>query len=256
MQTIKRVSQIFSLFSIDRNELGVSEISRETGIPKGTTHRILKSLEEENFLEQGENGSYSPGMRLFNLGKIVEKNISIINLAHPVLKKLSQKHSCAAHLAFLDGPNAVYIDKYVSNNFFEFASKIGMRVPAYATALGKIMLSYLEEEKIKELFGGFSFKPYTQKTITNLDSLLDELKVCKKQGYAIDNEEICKGLKCYAVPIFNTSGVVEAALSLSKPTNLFESKEEDEIINSLLKASSILNRKMTGQSTSDLIDHL
>jgi len=252
VQAIKRVAQILDLFSLEKDELGVSEISRETGLPKGTTHRILRSLTEENFLEQGEDGNYRPGVMLFNLGKIVENNISIIKVASPVLKELSKKHVCASHLAFLDGKDVVYIDKHVSNHFFEFASKIGMRVPAYATALGKIMLAYLDEEKVRKLFEGFHFQSFTPNTISNINSLLQELRICRERGYAIDNEEICQGLKCYAVPVFNLYGEVEAGMSLSKPTSLVEEEEEERIISSLVKGGQIVSNRMSGQTTDDI----
>lgn len=249
LKIIKKIAKILNLFSLDTTELGISEISRETGIPKGTVHRILVALEEESLLKQGENQLYYPGEKLFWIGKVAEENMNIIKVATPFLKKLSTKHKCAAHLAYLDGTAVVYLDKQVASSFFEFASRVGMRIPAHATALGKSMLAYQQETFVREQFQNFTFEKFTPHTIANLEELIRELKKSRQWGYALDNEEISLGLNCVAAPIFNYSGQVEAAISLAKPLSQIDEDEKRRMVTSVVEATLAVSKKLGYQTS-------
>lgn len=245
MKTIEKVASILKLFSFDRTELGLTEISRETGIPKGTTHRILSALNQHGLIEQLEdNKKYKLGVSLFELGRIASQDLELRTVASPVLKKLSEEYNCAAHLAILDELDIIYLDKKANNNFFEFASKIGLRVPAHATALGKILLAYTDLDQLGHKLKGKELKKYTDHTITETSNLLDELKRCRQSGYAIDSEEISQGLMCIAAPVRNYKGVVEAAISLSKPTSQITDQSEEEMIESVVKAANQISYQL------------
>lgn len=243
MKVVDRIARILNCFSFEDSSMQLSRISEETGVPKSTTYRILQALTDHNLVRRDSDGLYAPGPMLFVLGQIVEKEFSIRKAASPVLEKLSKEFNCAAHLGALEGLELIYLDKKTSNNFFEFASQVGMRVPAHATALGKILLAYKDPGVLEKKLKDKELKRYTPNTITDPPKLLKHLEQCRKQGYAIDNEEISQGLKCIAAPVKNHDGEIEAAISLSKPTVQLDEDLENQAIDKLIDSTQKISNQ-------------
>jgi len=105
-----------------------------------------------------------------------------------------------------------------SSHTFRLVSQVGMRRPVYCTALGKAMLSFIPEEEQQYFFDGMSFERFTQHTIRGTAQLRKEFALIRQRGYSIDNEEAYLGSRCIGAPIFEASGKIAAALSVSGPT--------------------------------------
>ena len=125
------------------------------------------------------------------------------------------------HLVIRDGNQGVYVDKVEGPQTIRMSSRVGSRVPLHCTSVGKVLLADLTEDKIIELVGTNNLESYTENTITDLDHLLDELKEVAKKGYAIDNCEHEKDVRCVAAPIKNYNRNVVAAISVSTPAFRF-----------------------------------
>ena len=219
IQVIDRAVEIVNCFSFDRPELSVSEIAQMTGLHKSTAHRILMALEHNGLIRQIEQtGRYHLGIKLFTLGNQAVARLNVRDVARPYLIKLMKDTGETVHLAVLDGNQVLYLEKVEGVHALRMPSRVGRRTPTYCTSLGKAMLSCLEKHQVKELLQGQRLKSYTPHTITNIDRLSKVLEHTRKQGYAVDNEEIELGLRCVGAPIYDYSGSMVGAVSIAGPS--------------------------------------
>ena len=219
IQVIDRAAEVLNCYSFDRPELSVSEIAQMTGLHKSTAHRILMALEHNGLIRQiEETGRYHLGIKLFTLGNQAVARLNVRDVARPYLIKLMKDTGETVHLAVLDGNQVLYLEKVEGVHALRMPSRVGRRIPTYCTSLGKAMLSCLEKHQVKELLQGQRLKSYTPHTITNIDRLSKVLEHTRKQGYAVDNEEIELGLRCVGAPIYDYSGSMVGAVSIAGPS--------------------------------------
>jgi IclR family KDG regulon transcriptional repressor len=234
---IKSAIKVFSLLEIliHNGRLSLSELSNLTGYTKSTTQRIVNTLSLLKYIHQDEvTLEYYPSIKLYELGNYVVNNISIKNIAKPFLLKLYNALNETINLGILDNNNVIYLDKLVSKSPLKAELELGVEVPIYCSALGKVIAAF-DNEKIS--FTNNYIK-YTENTIISDEELNNNLLEIKKQGYAIDNEEYVKGLICIAVPILGSTGDAIAAISVSIPKIRFENSKTDYYV-SILKDYAI-----------------
>ncbi|CDZ75350.1 Transcriptional regulator, IclR family [Peptoniphilus sp. ING2-D1G] len=245
IQTIDRVSDIFKCFDENTTELALGEISEETGINASTLHSLLASLKSNGFIEQDlASRKYSLGYHLLYLGNLVSSSLDIVKSASDALDALQQRFNETIHLATLNRDHIVYLDKRNSSKQLQLYTKIGIRVPAYATSTGKMMLSYKGTDYIIEHFPE-KLKKLTENTITSRELLIEECKKIKLKGFAFDNEENLEGLSCISAPIFDYNNRVNFAISIAGPTQRIDSLKTEENIN-FIKAQTLSVSKKLG----------
>lgn len=218
IQSVDRALSILELFSKERPEIGVSDIARLLSLNKSTAFGLLCTLERRGYVEQNpNNGRYSLGMKMIEIGQLKLSTFNIGKIAHPILKTLVDKVGETAHLAVYDRGEVIYIDKVECDNAFSIASFIGKRNPVYCTGVGKCLLAFQSEEEIERVLSGV-LNARTPNTITDRKRLHNELKIIRKRDMAYDDEEFSLGLFCVAAPIRDLKGTVCAAVSISIPT--------------------------------------
>lgn len=255
VKVLEKSLNILDLFDEKGTELTAAEINQRLGLNKSTTFRILKILEEADYLERTpDSHKYRLGFKLFRLGSFVEGNAEIQRLSHPFLEALKQECDETVHLVVLHRGEALYLDKIEGKKAIRVVSRVGMKLPAHCSGVGKVLLSSLPEENVKRIIRERGLKRFTQNTITDLPTLRIELARIKELGYAFDNEEIEVGLKCVAAPIKDSRGNVLAAISVSGPRDRFHDAEMSRILPMVLDAaeriSACLIRK---RLTSDVL---
>ena len=137
------------------------------------------------------------------------------------------------HLAILNQRDVVYIDKIESSQGgagLKMASHIGLRVPAHATSVGKVLLADLGDKALDNLLGREDLARLTDHTITRLSDLKDHLARVRDQGFAVDNEENEQGIRCVAAPIRNDTGRAVAAVSISSPAFRWDREDTVEML--------------------------
>lgn len=218
VQSIERAVKILEGLAEEREGLGVTELSRLLDLHKSTVHRLLSTLLKLGYVEQNPyTEKYRLGMKLLYLGGAILERMDLKREAHDLLKELSGQVNEAVHLVIPDGNQAVYIDKIDSNGTIRMYSQIGRRAPMHASAVGKAILAFSPKETVERIIEG-GLVQYTPKTITDKDKLLGHLKVIRTQGFAVDDEENEEGIRCVGAPIFDYTGHVIGALSISGPT--------------------------------------
>jgi len=152
MKFIKKVIEVLDALAKEENGIGVSQLSRELNLPKSTVHEILSAFKEVRFVEQNsENKKYRLGLRIFELGNIVQSQLQLRKIAHPYLYNLSRKTNETTYLVVLEGNRIVYIDCVESTARLRAHPLFGNRVPLHCTSVGKAIMAFLPEEKINKI---------------------------------------------------------------------------------------------------------
>lgn len=222
VQTIERVSRILDMVGQNPQGISLGDIAAGLSLPKGTVHRILSSLSHYGFVRQnGKARNYFLGLKLMDLGTRLANQLDLRRTAEPALRALADKIRETVHLVLLDNGEIVYIDKienHQGSSGLKMASRLGARNPAHCCAVGKALLSHLPAEALEEFIREKDLLPRTANTITDPDRFRDHLRTVRSQGYAIDDEENERGIRCVAAPVLNEKGIPIAAISISGPS--------------------------------------
>jgi IclR family acetate operon transcriptional repressor len=178
--------------------LSLAELARRTGLPKPTLHRLLAALDVLGLVEKTPAG-YQLGIRLFELGEHVPRKQKLREAALPFLQDLFEASHDTVHLAVLAGTDVVYLERIRGHKPVNIASRVGGRLPAYCTGVGKALLAFNPEAAMKVL--AMPLTARTPYTITNHQVLAEQLTRIRQTGIAYDHEENSIGILCAAAPI-------------------------------------------------------
>jgi DNA-binding IclR family transcriptional regulator len=222
LQGVTKAVRMLSLFSTERPEWGVNEAARALGMPKSSTSELMTSLMNQHLLRRNHKGKYLLGWRLFELSQTLLDTTEYRAESRRVMEKLVACWKETVHLAVLEGARVVYIEKVKPTPAVEIPfSRVGARLPAHCSAVGKVLLASQDWGEIAELIERHGMPAFTPNTIITLEDLASELEQVREQGYAYDTEEASIGLCCVAAPIRGSSNEVVAAISLAVPAYRF-----------------------------------
>ena len=195
--------------------LSNAEISRQLQIPKSSASYILRTLEKQGYLNREQGGRYRVGLKVLSLSRGALSGIDVREVALPIMRRLTERTHLTCHLAILDGPDAVYVEKVAAEGFIKMDTWVGRRMRVHATSVGKSLVAYIPQDRLENIIAERGMEKRTPKTITSLSKLLKDLEKVRAQGYSMDDEENNPGARCLGAPIFNQGGNVEAAIGLS-----------------------------------------
>lgn len=244
VQLIDRLLDILELLSGEKDGLGVTEIGNRIGLHKSTVHRIVSAMAERGYIEKVPGrGVYKIGLKLVEISSVYLNNVELKTEARPYLHELTTKFGQPSHLAILDGSDAVYIDKVDTVNNIRLYSQIGRRIPVYCSALGKCLLSGLNNNEISEILSRCSFHKYTPKTLDR-EVVLRQVMAVAAYGWAIDDEEHDEGIRCIASPVFDYRGKVVAAVSIAGPSAVIALENDSETAKMVQEAALKISKRM------------
>jgi len=246
MKSLKKSLQVLEALAKEReNGIGITQLSKQLNLPKSTIHQILSTFKSARFVGQNpEDKKYRLGLRIFELGNIVQSQLEIRKIAHPYLYDLSRKTNETTYLVVLEGSRIVYIDCVESTARLRAHPVFGIKVPLYCTGLGKAIMAFLPEERINKIIQEEGLERFTENTITDPEVLKQELKEVQKRGYSIDNMEHEEGIQCVGAPIRNHRGEVFAAVSISGPSQRFNPPRIETMSKLVTEAAREILRKM------------
>jgi DNA-binding IclR family transcriptional regulator len=221
LKSLVKMMAILDCFSTVERKLSVAEIASRTGMPRGTVHRIMRTMRELGMVDQErDRDQYRLGMKLFELGTTVLANMELHREAKAGVEALTRASGETVHLSVFDGKSSTVINRTDPdgtrvNTLFVLESS-----PAHATASGKAALAYQPAGAI-ERFIARGLPRIAPNTITDGDVLRAELATIRERGYAVDNEELAPSTRCVGAPIRNASGGVFAAISVSGQARRF-----------------------------------
>lgn len=218
VKSVSRALDIIMLVSMKKGGLGVTEIANQMDINKSSVFRILSTLVQYGYVEQvKETGRYKLGYTFLEISSRLLESMDLREEARPFLQELERETNEVIHLVVFDQGEVVYIEKLEGNEILRMHSKVGKRAPMHCTSVGKAILAHLPSAVVLDILERKGLPVHTDKTITDQETLIQELIHVRKKGYALDLEENEYGITCIAVPIFDHLGKVIAAVSISGP---------------------------------------
>ncbi|TFY87728.1 IclR family transcriptional regulator [Pseudomonas nabeulensis] len=239
-QVIARAASVLKALENQRAGLTVSEISRASGLPRTTVHRLVSSLEAQQFVISTADG-VRLGPALVRLA--ASAHTDIIGIARPFIEALGRTTRETVDLCVYRGHHSVLVDQYPSDRELRVVSAVGTAFPIHCTAHGKAILAELPEDLLDSLLDRRLEKRATN-TIDDRKRLHDELDAVRERGFAIDTQEHAEGV--YGIGVFLKTGLSDHyAIAVAVPQLRFEG-ESEQIIHALLKCKveieSILRR--------------
>jgi DNA-binding IclR family transcriptional regulator len=231
--------QILNVVTTARSGLTFSAVVEKTGLPRASTHRLLKELVALDALSfQADTRTYEGGILLAHLGAEVTASFDLRKMARASLTRLSEQTGYVATLGVSSGDHGTYLDKIEPSSFgLKLHSEIGRAFPLHATGLGKVLLANSPPAILEAVLFG-TLKSYSANTITQPADLVAEMDRVRSDGFAIDDEEITAGLTCIAAPINDLSGDVVGALSCTFPTSLENNSGVRRLTETVMQAAA------------------
>jgi IclR family pca regulon transcriptional regulator len=228
-QSLERGLAILGCFTPARPVLGIADIADDLGMSRSTTHRYVITLVALGYLEQGASRKYRLGLRVTDLGMSALNSTGLREHARPYLEELRQRTSYTASLAVLDGPEILYVDRAPSFRRGRGSAgpdlQPGSRLPAYCTAMGKLLLANLPDGEQRELIAEIKPTKRGPNTITAKRALREELEQILDAGFAVNDQELAKDLIAIAAPVRNEAREVVAAAGLAASSSTIALEE-------------------------------
>jgi IclR family KDG regulon transcriptional repressor len=237
IQSVTNALELLEEFRGEEIELGVTELSKRLGLHKNNVFRLLATLESRGYMEQNKlTGNYRLGLRVLELGQVFIKHMGLLKMARPVLEEIVERCNETAYLGLIREDRVVYVDVVEATRPVRVVSRVGVGLPVYATAVGKVQLAFESAEEIERVLA-LPTKAYTPHTLVDRDALRAHLVKVHEQEYAIDDEEYDEGIRCVGVPIRDYTRRVVAGISISGPAyRMGEERMTNELI-PLVKAA-------------------
>jgi IclR family KDG regulon transcriptional repressor len=220
IQTVINALRLLEEFR-ESEELGVTHLSRRLELHKNNVFRLLATLEQRGYVEQSpETDRYRLGVRACELGRAFSRSRSFLDRGRPVVRHLVEALGETAHLGVLRDFQVVHLDGAASDRLVVTRARIGTRLPAHCTALGKALIG-CAPEAVREAFDrsvvAAGLERRTASTIVDREKFFEHLRTVAVQGFAIDVGECEEGLCCAGAPVYDGRGELVAALSVSGP---------------------------------------
>lgn len=235
---IKSVETAFRIIEAIRtlDGAGPSEVSDHLGMPKSTVHDHLQTLNRTNFIVS-DGQTYRIGTRFLDYGGYARKRMKIFQVAEAEIQKLALETGQHANLMIEDDGMGVFLYKAIGEHAVQLDTYEGMRVHLQTTSLGKAILAFLPEARVEWILDRHGFPAITQNTVTDEATLHKELETIRERGYASDDEERVRGMRCIGAPIIHDEGVV-GAVSVSGPTSFMQGDRFTDEIPQLVQGTA------------------
>ena len=220
-----------------------SEILDNSPYPKATLHRILQHLTSQEMLSYDEDRQvYVPGMRLVRIARHAWNQSSLAPLALPFIESLASDVGETVHLAQMERSRVVFIEKTVPETGFRTMAEPGRRSPAHCTGVGKVMLAFMDAQRLAIAIDRQTWEVFTPATHRGPDTLLAELDQIRNEGVGFDRAEHEQGIISIAAPIFGNGGRVIGALSVVTSTLRMSLEDLDRFRPALLRTAGQIGR--------------
>lgn len=253
VKSARRVLDVVEFLASRPGGASFPVLGEQLKLPKSSLHSLLTTLTSRGWIYLDESSrQYRLGLRVWQVAQNFVYVDSLAHLAHKHLTAARDELNETIQLAVLDGIDNVYIAKVDADHLLQLVSHVGSRLPAYATGLGKVLLSGLEPAELRRRMAETTIKHFTEKTITSLDVLEERLAEIRAQGYGEDEGEYTPGVYCVAVPIRDPDGQLIAAMSCSIPSARIARAGEahDRLVQSLSRHAAALSRELANVGSS------
>lgn len=219
VQSVDRALSIIETLAEDDEGYRLSDLAIRTGLSTSTVHRLLATLENRRFVQFDRSQSkWHVGARCFTVGATFARRRNFAAQAIPYLRRLRDLTRETANLAVVDDEFIVVLTRMESREIMRSLTKLGGRVAMVASGVGKAVLATYSNDDVSAIIHHHGMPRLTEKSIVRPGELFKELEKIRLQGYAVDDEEACMGLRCVAAVVYNDCAEPLAAISVSGMT--------------------------------------
>jgi IclR family pca regulon transcriptional regulator len=214
VQSLERGLAVIRAFDEHNPELTLSDVARSTGLTRAAARRFLLTLADLGYVRtDGRWFTLSP--RILELGYAYLSSLSLPEVAEPHLERLVAEVHESSSVSVLDGEDIVYVARVPTSRIMAVSINVGTRFPAYATSMGRVLLSCLADDELEAYLDAVQLERLSPRTVTSRDALRAELAKARTQGWALVDQELEEGLRSIAAPIRDRTGRTVAAVNLS-----------------------------------------
>ena len=242
VQSLQRGLAVIRAFDADHPELTLSEVARSTGLPRAAARRFLLTLVELGYVRVNDR-RFRLTPRVLDLGHAYLSSLTLPEIALPAMRDLVAEIRESSSLCVLDGHHIVYVARVPADRIMSVSISVGTRFPAFATSLGRVLLSGQPQDWLDDYLERADLAPLTQRTVTTRDGLADELGRVREQGWAIVDQELEEGVRSLAAPIHDAGGEVVAAINVSVHASRWTLEQvRGRLLPRLLETASLIDR--------------
>ena len=226
-KSLQKALRILVYMGEQSPEAGITDLASELGLAKATVHRLLTTMERFDLIERNaESERYRLGLKLHQLGSRAVESRALRTEAHRLLVEMSRRSRETVSLAMPAPGGVICLDRLDSpHTIITVCTPVGSMFPAHCTAAGKAILAYMADDEIEELVRGHGLRQFTPFTIVQMSALKGNLQLIRRRGYAVDHQELERGLSGVAAPVLSAHERVIAAVGIAGPTLRFRGKE-------------------------------
>ena len=217
IRSLVRGLRVLQAFDGVRQQLTLTEIAGLVELPLPTASRVARTLEDEGFLERGERGSFRLGPTLLRLAAVVREGTELLPAARDYLQELADHTSETVNLGILEGTKVLYLQRIRNADLVTADVQVGSTLPATCTSMGKVLLALLPDNQLRPMLPRLDYSlARGPRAIRNQHHFLDEIRLIRRQGWALQDEELDYGLRSVAAPVYQGTRAV-AAINLAVP---------------------------------------
>lgn len=243
--TADRAIDVLLLFNEEQPVLTAEEVSARLGMPRSTTYRYLQSLRSYGLVEENDSsGGFRLGPSIFRLARVARLGLGLLEIALPVMRDLVAQTGETALLTRRTDSHVVCIERVESTQRVRLSYERGHVLPLHAGASAKVLLAFLEPDEIETILKSSPLPRYTERTMTDPDTLRRQLEVIRARGYAMSEGEVDAGVRGVAAPIFDTNKRVVAGLSVAGPAFRIDDAVLPDVIRAVQEAANRISLRL------------
>ena len=252
---LERGLRLLGEFSRDSRTLSAPELARRLDLPRSTVFRLLNTLEAMGFIERTSGGSdYRLGMAVLRLGFEYLSSLELTELGQPLLARLCDEIHYSCNLVVRDGRSIVYVAKVAPPTPFASSVRVGTRLPAHATVLGRVLLQDLTLPELRALYPEDHLEVFSASTPRTVLELFNQLETDRQRGYVMGEGYYEASISTIAAPVRDDSGRIIAALGTTIPSAHIETGLVDDMVRHVRVSADELSRLLNYQPRSDSLN--
>jgi len=240
--TVVKAFSLLELLAKSDEPLGVTDLAGRLDLGKSNVHRLLQTLVALNYVQKTDGAGYIATLRMWEFGSSIVSRIVLRDVAQPHMRRLSTLTKEAVHLSQYEHGEVIYLDKIESKEPVRAYTQLGGRAPAYCTATGKIIMAYLSETEIRQVYE--TVQKCTPNTVTDVDAFLAQCAEARHRRYALNTGEWRSDVIGLASPIADRSGAVVSAIGISAPAGRLGADDIERYAPELVEAGRDISRQL------------
>lgn len=245
LQVLDRAAELLALLEFSREPLGLAALAARSGLSKTTTRRVLVALEFHRFVERTPAGAYRLGLRLFELGSLVQRQLDLRERSAPKLHELAERTRLTVFLCIRDSDRAICIERIDGAYAHSLALRLGGSLPLHVGAGPVTLLAHAPREEVETYIrAALPLTHFTRRTHTTPEEILAVLSEVRERGYVVSDQDVTEGVAAIGAPVFDHAGMPVAAVSVSGLLHQVLGKHTEDMARLVCETGLAISREL------------